>query len=119
MQLTEDSFLLYAYNNYVNHRCLSEDEFHKDLRQISTIRRMMSKFLDSSDVNIRLLINNFVIFYNCFEHKSASTMLEYKIDVSQTEYFNSVLDFLSLPRLNPKDEFNEKFYEMIKTEFSQ
>lgn len=117
MELTEDNFNVYAAHYYTNHRCLSENEFIQDLRQISTIRRMMSKFIESKEINIRLLINNVVIFYNCFEHHAATKMLQHKVDPDHIGNFNAILKFLNLPMLIPPQEINDNFYKLIQDEF--
>ena len=117
MELTEDNFNVYAATHYDNPTCLSEDEFVKDLNQIKTIRRMMSRYMNGEESNIRLLINNVIIFYNCFEHHAATTMLKTQINDQHVEYFNSILMFLSLPMLIPPNKYNKEFYELLEDEF--
>lgn len=118
MIVTEDNFEVYAFKHYQNAFCISQEEFEEDLRQLKTIRRMITNFVNGNETNLRLLVNNFIIFYNCFEHHAASSMIELKIDVSQSGYYNAVLKFLSLPLINPKCVVDVRFYELLEVEFS-
>lgn len=117
MQLTKDNFKIYAASNYDNAMCISEYEFNDDLKHLKTIQRMMSRYINGEESSIKLLINNIIIFYNCFDHHAATNMIRHKIDESQTEYFNAVLKFLSLPMLIPPNKINEDFLLLIEQEF--
>lgn len=117
MELTEDNFNVYAAAHYDNPMCLTEEEFLKDLNQVKTIRRMMSRYMNGEESNIRLLINNVIIFYNCFEHHAATRMLQMQINDEHIEYFNAVLTFLSLPTLIPPNKYNKAFYKVLEDEF--
>ena len=117
MQLTKENFNLYAMKHYDNPTCLSEDEFNDDLKQIKTVRRMMSRYINGEESNLRLLTNNVIIFYNCFEHHAATTMLHYTIESHQVAYFNAILKFLSLPLLIPPEDINKDFYRTLEEEF--
>lgn len=117
MELTKETFRLYAIQHYDNPSCLSEDEFNCDLNQLVTIRRMMTWYLNGKESNLRLLVNNIIIFYNCFEHHAATKMLQFNIDDSQIDYLNAILSFLSLPMLIPPEKINREFYEKLENEF--
>lgn len=117
MEVNEQNFNLFAAKHYENLTCLNEDEFKKDLRQLSTIRRMMSKYIEGETINIQLYINNFVIFFNCFETKAAIQMIQLKIDQAHVAYYNATLKFLSLPLLDPSYDINENFYKLLLQEF--
>jgi len=117
MELTPSNFTIYAATHYDNPMCLTEDEFLDDLKQLKTIRRMMSRYLNGEESNIRLLTNNIIIFYNCFEHHAASKMLQSQIHEHHIEYFNAILIFLSLPTLIPPNDHNKEFYAVLEEEF--
>jgi len=96
--LTTDNFVQFAERNYDNPHCFNEDEFQSDLRRISTIKRMISWTNTPDDtINTKLLINNVILFYNVFDHKAASKLLEFKMDEKHYMKLNSILYFLSLP----------------------
>ena len=99
MRLTKDNFVIYAASHYENNQCLSNDEFDEDLRLTSTIKRLLSRYINDETVNLNLLVNLVVTFYNCFEHKAATNLLQYKLDDREMPYMNSILEFLSLPTI--------------------
>lgn len=117
MELTDQNFQIYAAMNYDNMFCLNETEFLNDLGHLKTIQRMMTKYIKGDDTNIRLLINNIIIFYNCFKHSAASKMIQLKVSEEQIQYFNAVLKFLCLPLLIPPETINDNFYEILEQEF--
>lgn len=117
MELTDENFNEYAAKHYDNHFCISESEFQEDLRQVIVVRRMMSHYMNSGKINLRLMVNNVIIFYNCFEHHAATKMIQLKIEEEHVSCFNAILKFLSLPMLIPPDEVDEPFYEMMREEF--
>lgn len=117
LKLTKENFKIYAASNYDNTMCISEEEFEQDLKQLKTIQRMMSRYINGEESSIKLLVNNIIIFYNCFEHHAASKMIDHKIDRTQIKFFNAILKFLSLPMIHPHKEINTNFYSLIEQEF--
>ena len=117
MELTKENFNVYAATNYDNPFCLSEDEFKDDLKQLTTIKRMMSKYINNGEANLRLLINNVIIFYNVFDHHAATQMIQLKANQEQIQYFNAVLSFLSFPMLIPPEDINEELLLRLREEF--
>ena len=117
MQLTKENFVIYAASHYDNPTCLSEEEFYDDLKQLKTVRRMMTRYLNGEETNLRLLINNVIIFYNCFQHHAATKMIQLHTSLEQIEYFNSILYFLSFPLLLPPENINIGFYRTLQEEF--
>jgi hypothetical protein len=117
MNLTKDNFKLFAAAHYDNPMCLSEDEFHEDLKQLRTVRRMMTRYVNGEESSVRLLVNNVIIFYNCFKHHAATEMIGFQLDENQIGHFNAILKFLSLPMLIPPDHVCQEFYTVIEEEF--
>jgi len=116
MDLTEDTFELYAAKYYDNPYCLTKDEFKQDLNLISTIKRM-SQWLDSDCkdvVRLRRFVNNTILFYNVFDHSAASTMLHFKTSDEHWHKINSCLYFLSLPLIG-----DEKFDIILHRQIAQ
>lgn len=114
--LTQDNFFVYAAKYYDNPYCFDECEFHEDLKKISTIKRMIMWIDSSMNVNIHLVINNIISFYNVFEHHAASTLLEFKTDERHHERLNSFLFFLSMPLIGNK-EYDLILHRRITQEF--
>ena len=117
MELTKDNFYLYAAQHYDNPTCISEEEFKFDIKQLRQVKRMMTRYINGEESNIRLLINNVMIFYNCFEHHAATNMIQYSVDNGHIRHFNSMLKFLSFPLLEP-ELLDSVLYHKLKEEFS-
>jgi hypothetical protein len=98
-KLTADNFYIFAAHYYDNKSCLSQDEFIEDLRLMSTIKRSLARYKNGETVNIMLLVNLVVTFYNCFDHRAATTLLEYKTELDEQPILNAILTFLSLPTI--------------------
>lgn len=111
MILTKDNFKVYAAKYYENPCCFSEEEFLSDLNKLWVIKRLITKCVTDRQVNLRLLINNVITFYNCFERHAASKMLSFKFSGRDAEYLNAILVVLSLPRI--LDFYDEEFHAKI------
>lgn len=118
MNLTASTFNLYAAKHYDNPYCFNEEEFYSDLKRIGTIKRMISWLNSREEVNIHLLINNVISFYNVFEHHAASKLLEFKMDESHYPKMNSLLYFLSLPLIHDGN-YDIIFHRRIAQEFKR
>lgn len=117
MDLTDKTFNLFAAKHYDNPYCFNEDEFYSDLKRIGTIKRMISWINNGDDINIHLLINNVILFYNVFESHAASKMLELKMDSSHYPKMNSILYYLSLPMISDETYdiiFHRKIAQTLK-----
>jgi len=116
MELTKDNFKIYAIQAYDNPYCLTEDEFHSDLFKSSVVKKILSKFVLTGDVNTKLLINTVICFYNVFEHHKASKIISLKLSDDNKAALNSVLFYLNLPMI---EEFgmDESLLRIIRNEF--
>lgn len=68
---TKDEFYMAAMRAY-DPSCISIREFKKDLRMIKRIHRELKKWSEGQDVNLRSLLNSFLIAYNQFGEATAS-----------------------------------------------
>lgn len=118
LELSDDNFILFATANYDNTYCLSKDEFIQDVNQLKVIQRTMSMFVNGRAMNIKLLVNNILIFYNCFDHHAATKMLQYKVKGINADYYNAILDMLSLPLLDPVDKINKELALILQQEYN-
>jgi hypothetical protein len=116
MILSNETFVLYAAKHYDNENCFTESEFYSDLKKIGTIKRMISWLNNGDNINLHLLINNIVLFYNVFEHHAASSLLEFKMDESHWLKINAILVFLSLPAIG-NQEFDLLLHRRIAQEY--
>lgn len=105
----DHDFMVLAMKSYDNPSCISVDEFNKDLYTITSIKKYIRKFNSGEEINIRKLVNYFVVFYNCFGN-SATDLLIYKLsDVEYVSVMAPIIAYLgrgviniSLEQINTK-----------------
>jgi hypothetical protein len=66
MELTDDTFLIYASKYYDNPQCSSYEEFEEDLKRIQYIKRLFNRYESSGELKERLILNHIIVLYNCF-----------------------------------------------------
>lgn len=75
----DHEYLERAMKAYNNPSCITIEEFNRDLYLITNIRKSIRKYNAKEEVNIRRLVNYFVVLYNCFG-STATDLLLYKIE---------------------------------------
>lgn len=115
MKLTQDTFRLYAMKAYDHPMCLNEHEFDEDLMKLTKIRKSLSHYRSGYSSNVHTIINNFISFYNVFEHHRATELLFFRLTEDQYPYANAVLMYLCLP-MGPGTT-NETLYLEIVDQF--
>lgn len=73
----DHEFLEHAMKAYDNPSCITLEEFNKDLNSYIFIKKTARKYVQDND-KLRQLVNQLVIFYNCFGHTGTDLLL-YKI----------------------------------------
>ena len=66
MELTEQTFLIYASKHYDNPQCSSYEEFEDDLKRIQYLKRLFNRYESSGELKERLILNHIIVLYNCF-----------------------------------------------------
>jgi hypothetical protein len=79
VDLTGDTFLMYAMKNYDNPSCGGVKDFNDDLKRLRYIKRLLGRYRVTGEIKERLVINHLVVFYNVFGVEAATRMLFYKI----------------------------------------
>lgn len=69
-------------HSYENTQCVSFDEFKDDLYRLITIKKCITKYLDGDELNVRLLLNQFIVLFNVFG-ATAFDMIKYKLQPNQ------------------------------------
>ena len=64
--ITEDNVILYAMKYYENSQCLSEIEFHNDLKIIKYIKRLFNRYKRTGEIKERLMLNHLIMLSNVF-----------------------------------------------------
>lgn len=103
-KLDETTFLKKAFKAYDNPHCVSLQEFENDISKFSYIKKILTQYSQSGDINERLFLNHIVVCFNLFG-KDALILLLYRVNKEQWKYLFPFLILLNrLPDYIP--EFN-------------
>ena len=83
-----------ALLNYSKGKVLNEEEFSKDYAVFLSTRRQISRFLSSSSINEKIIINNIVILLNIFGTIKVTKIFRLLLDDPQFSVVKAVLIFL-------------------------
>lgn len=64
--VTDSNFVLFAAKHYETRHCIGDDDFEQDLKRFQYLKRLLTKYENTDEINVRLVLNNLVILYNCF-----------------------------------------------------
>lgn len=79
-ELTEENFELFAAKNYNNPQCVDIEEFHEDLARFKYLKRLLRKYIQTGEIQERLILNHLIIIYNVFGIDAANRMSFYRIE---------------------------------------
>lgn len=94
IELTEETFLVYALKNYNNPECTGIDDFEDDIKRFKYLKRLFNRFETSKVLSDRLILNHLVVLYNVFDN-AATPMLFYKIEKQHWSVLKTFLVFLN------------------------
>ena len=77
--LNDENFLLFAAHNYNNKQCTETEEFYDDLNRFKYIKRLLSRYDDTGELQERLILNHIVVISNVFGIEAGTKMLWYKV----------------------------------------
>lgn len=89
--LNKENFELYAAKAYKNFQCVNYEEFKSDLMTI----KMIKKALSTRNRNLRLLVNQLILFFNVFETQAAVEMILYRTPPQQQGEVKTLMYFLN------------------------
>jgi hypothetical protein len=75
----DNEYVLKAMHCYENSSCIAFDEFKEDLNRVTTIRKCISKYLEGEELNVRLVLNHFIVVFNVFGSYGYD-LLKYKLE---------------------------------------
>ena len=97
--LNEDNFILFAMKYYDNSQCLSEVEFHNDLKIIKYIKRLLNRYSKTGEIKERLMLNHLIMLSNVFPVPVLVRILFLKIP---EEYWKELKTFLIFLKYMPE-----------------
>ena len=93
-EITKDTWLLYAQQNYDNPTFTKEQEFLDDLKRFKYLKRLFRRYTLTSEIKVRLIVNHIVVLQNVFGVEAACVLLLYKIDEQYWPILKTVLEHL-------------------------
>lgn len=112
-----DLFTEYALKYYTVDFTVSKKDFLDDLNRLVYIKAMLTKRQRGLNLNVKLLVNTFITFFNVFEHEAATRMFEMRFDPKFHPAVNAVLTFLELPIIKTS-AIDEEFHALVVSELS-
>src|SRR5579863_1727010 len=105
--LTEENFLIQCAKHYRNKKCASTEEFLDDLKRFKYLKKILTRFASSGDIEERLVLNHIIILNNVFGPEFLLRCLFLKM-LPQMEILKPFLIYLNLFRplvqkVNSKD----------------
>jgi hypothetical protein len=96
IELTSDTFLLYAAQHYNNPSCTSLKEFDSDLKRFKYIKRLLKRYKKTGVLSERLLLNHLILLHNVFSDALVPMLfLKFEEDFwSQLKTFLVFLNYL-------------------------
>lgn len=111
-EITKDTWLLYAQQNYDNPTFTKEQEFLDDLKRFKYLKRLFRRYTLTSEIKVRLIVNHIIVLQNVFGVEAACVLLLYKIDEQYWPILKTVLEHLDY--LYPHELNNVQVDENIK-----
>ena len=93
-EITKDTWLLYAQQNYDNPTFTKEQEFLDDLKRFKYLKRLFRRYTLTGEIKVRLIVNHIVVLQNVFGVEAACVLLLYKIDEQYWPILKTVLEHL-------------------------
>lgn len=112
VELTEETFLMYAMKHYDNPNCRGINEFQDDLKRFRYLKRLFRKNSVGKGLRERLILNHLVVLYNLFGVEAATSMLFFKIEKkfwSQLKTFLVFLNYMPIGTIKAQNEKIESY----------
>jgi hypothetical protein len=93
--LNDENFLLFAAHNYNNKQCTETEEFYDDLNRFKYIKRLLSRYDDTGELQERLILNHIVVISNVFGIEAGTKMLWYKVKDQHWPIIKTMLVYLN------------------------
>ena len=98
--VNENNFLMFSMKYYENPQCLSEQDFHNDLKIIKYIKRLLNRYKKTNELKIRLMLNHLIMLGNVFPIQVLTRILFLKIP---SEYWSELKTFLIYLKYMPDE----------------
>jgi hypothetical protein len=110
-RLTDENFLVYCAKVYDNPGMQSTEEFLEDVKRIGYIKKLLTKYEDTSELKEKLILNHIITLHNCFGNHLAK-ILFLKIE----KQYHCIKPFLILLNALPHVIYNVGKYTRVVTD---
>lgn len=93
--MNDSELFNYAIKHYYNPSCKTAEEFAEDYNLTLRIKKLLNRHLTGDEINFRLLLNNFTMFYNVFSPHAATVILFTKLPEQHYPYIKTIATFLN------------------------
>lgn len=93
--LTHENFLLFAAKHYENPNCSGIAEFQDDINRIKYIKKLITRYIQSGDLQERLILNHLTILNNVFGPTALVKIIFLKME-KQLAYIKPFLILLNI-----------------------
>ena len=95
--LNDANFMMYAIKCYDTPNCVTS-EFQEDFNRIFLVKKLFTKYLNSGELNVRLILNHIVIIYNVFGVEAATRILFFQL---KEDHYSLLKPFLIMLNFMP------------------
>lgn len=92
-EITEFNYILLLAKSYHKPHFKDMDEFYEDVKRIKYIKKLLSRYKESGQLNERLVLNHLVVLYNIFDARILTEILVFKL-LDGVHYLKPFLVFL-------------------------
>lgn len=116
-ELTDANFELFAAKYYNNPQCVDVEEFHEDLARYKYVKRLLRKYVQTGEIQERLVLNHLIVIYNMFGIPAANRMSFYRIEPELWPALKTFLVFLNYLPESEKVEvpLDEKIVKILRS----
>lgn len=79
-KLTDSNFIMFAMKHYDNVQCCSIDEFNEDISRFKYIKKLITRYINTGELQDRLILNHLIVLNNVFGATPLTRMLFLKLD---------------------------------------
>lgn len=93
-ELTEDNLFIFAAKYYYNPLGVDADEFKEDLMRFKYVKRLINKYLETDNLNERLILNHLIVILNVFGPECSLKVFEMRLNKTHWCVLKPFLIFL-------------------------
>lgn len=95
--ITKDNFVLVCAKHYNSRQLSSTEEFLEDLKRVSYVRKLITRYNQTGELKERLILNHIIILNNVFGPDFTVRILYFKLH----DVFDQIKPFLILLNILP------------------